>query len=130
MAVKGKAKYYCENCGSEVGAAARFCPKCGKFFSAVRCPQCGHSGSPASFKNGCPACHYTVPSSESQARTLDGQKHGLSKKSRRSIKTAFATWSVKNGLAPAVADGAPAWVFFVCIAALAAIFAVIFVKLR
>ena len=38
---KKQAKFFCENCGEEVAQNARFCNKCGRFFSAVRCPQCG-----------------------------------------------------------------------------------------
>ena len=59
-----KPKYFCENCGSEVAANARLCPKCGKFFSSVRCPQCGHLGTVHDFKNGCPACHYAMTKEE------------------------------------------------------------------
>ena len=53
-------KYFCENCGEEVAANARFCPHCGKFFAAVRCPSCGYMGSVNDFKNGCPRCHYAM----------------------------------------------------------------------
>ena len=42
---KKQAKFFCENCGEEVAQNARFCNKCGRFFSAVRCPQCGKVGS-------------------------------------------------------------------------------------
>ena len=38
-----KAKFFCENCGSEVPENAKFCKNCGKFFSAVRCPKCGYA---------------------------------------------------------------------------------------
>ena len=55
-----KPKYFCENCGEEVAANARFCPHCGKFFAAVRCPSCGHMGSANDFKSGCPRCHYAM----------------------------------------------------------------------
>ena len=59
MGAKGKqAKFFCENCGEEVAQNARFCKKCGRFFSAVRCPQCGKVGSAHAFVNGCPACGY------------------------------------------------------------------------
>ncbi|MBR1912599.1 MAG: zinc ribbon domain-containing protein, partial [Treponema sp.] len=60
MAKSTSAKYFCENCGEEVAANARFCPHCGRFFSAVRCPQCGHMGAVTSFKDGCPKCHYAM----------------------------------------------------------------------
>ena len=39
--MKKQAKFFCENCGEEVAQNARFCKKCGRFFSAVRCPSCG-----------------------------------------------------------------------------------------
>ncbi len=55
-----RAKYFCENCGEEVAANARVCPHCGKFFSAVRCPNCGYMGGVDVFKNGCPKCHYAM----------------------------------------------------------------------
>lgn len=59
MACKGKqAKFFCENCGEEVAQNARFCKKCGRFFSAVRCPACGKVGSAHAFVNGCPSCGY------------------------------------------------------------------------
>ena len=51
---KKKAKYFCEGCGSEVASNAKFCPKCGKFFAAVRCPNCGHIGTVKDFLHGCP----------------------------------------------------------------------------
>lgn len=56
--MKKQAKFFCENCGEEVAQNARFCKKCGRFFSAVRCPNCGKVGSSHSFANGCPSCGY------------------------------------------------------------------------
>lgn len=53
-----KAKFFCENCGSEVAKDARFCKKCGRFFAAVRCPKCFKVGTVHTFKNGCPSCGY------------------------------------------------------------------------
>lgn len=54
------AKFFCENCGSEVPENAKLCKKCGKFFISVRCPNCGKSGTSKEFKNGCPECGYAV----------------------------------------------------------------------
>lgn len=54
------AKFFCENCGSEVPENAKLCKKCGKFFISVRCPNCGKSGTSKQFKNGCPECGYAV----------------------------------------------------------------------
>lgn len=53
-----KAKFFCENCGSEVPENAKVCKVCGKFFISVRCPQCGAIGSHDDFANGCPKCGY------------------------------------------------------------------------
>lgn len=57
---KKEAKFFCENCGSEVTRNSKSCPKCGKFFASVRCPQCGRIGSNEEFINGCPSCGYAV----------------------------------------------------------------------
>lgn len=55
---KKKAKFFCENCGSEVDKNAKFCDKCGRFFASVRCPSCGYTGSNNEFTHGCPKCGY------------------------------------------------------------------------
>ena len=93
MAEKKKAKYFCEGCGSEVAANAKMCPKCGKFFAAVRCPKCGHLGTVRNFMHGCPTCHYAMSKEEifgtTSEGTLDGRKHKLSRKSKKSIRKAF-----------------------------------------
>lgn len=57
---KKEAKFFCECCGSEVPGNSKFCPTCGKFFAAVRCPKCGRTGSNNDFKNGCPTCGYAI----------------------------------------------------------------------
>ena len=80
MAGKKQAKYFCENCGSEVAANARFCPACGRFFSAVRCPSCGFMGSVMAFKNGCPKCHYAM--TEEDIYGPDGAPGSKSKKKK------------------------------------------------
>jgi RNA polymerase subunit RPABC4/transcription elongation factor Spt4 len=53
-----KPRYYCENCGTEVRKDARVCPKCGRFFSSVKCPRCGYVGEADDFAAGCPVCGY------------------------------------------------------------------------
>ncbi|MCR5288887.1 MAG: zinc ribbon domain-containing protein [Treponema sp.] len=59
MAVnKKKAKFFCENCGEEVPQNARFCKHCGRFFTSVKCPQCGFVGIATAFTKGCPMCGY------------------------------------------------------------------------
>ncbi|MBO4404269.1 MAG: zinc ribbon domain-containing protein [Treponema sp.] len=96
MKEKKSAKFFCEHCGSEVKANARFCPKCGKFFAAVRCPECGKLGSVSTFKQGCPRCHYAMTKedlygfSDSDGNTgSDGLEHKLSRSSKRKIREAF-----------------------------------------
>jgi uncharacterized membrane protein YvbJ len=56
-----KPRFFCDNCGSEVGRNAKACPQCGRFFAAVRCPSCGYAGEESIFANGCPSCGYSSP---------------------------------------------------------------------
>lgn len=58
-------RYYCENCGAEVRRDARVCPRCGRFFSSVKCPRCGYVGKVDDFKVGCPVCGYAEAASPS-----------------------------------------------------------------
>ncbi len=51
-------RYYCEACGLEVRKDARVCPRCGRFFSSVKCPHCGYVGKADDFASGCPECGY------------------------------------------------------------------------
>jgi hypothetical protein len=39
---------------------ARICPRCGRFFSSVKCPKCGYVGQPDDFSRGCPICGYAL----------------------------------------------------------------------
>ena len=48
-------KFFCENCNAEVRRDAVICPHCGRFFSSVRCPSCGFTGTHKEFKDGCPS---------------------------------------------------------------------------
>jgi uncharacterized membrane protein YvbJ len=53
--------FFCEYCGAEVRKDAKICPHCGRFFSSVKCPKCGHVGMPDDFSFGCPGCGYALP---------------------------------------------------------------------
>ena len=53
-----KLRYYCEACGKEVPPRSLRCPHCGKYFSSVQCPRCGHRGEDRDFDAGCPSCGY------------------------------------------------------------------------
>lgn len=126
----GKAKYFCENCGSEVAAKARFCPSCGKFFSSIRCPKCGKMGTIKDFLNGCPSCHYAMTHEElygtpDEETTSDGLKHELSKKSKRKIHKAFKTF--KRNTQASFSD-APLWVFVLGFILLIIVLAGLFIR--
>ncbi len=54
-------KYYCENCRTRVKEDDVVCPKCGRYFSAVKCPRCAYSGEAEQFASGCPQCGYLAP---------------------------------------------------------------------
>ncbi len=64
MALKNSAKFFCENCNTEVKHNAKFCPKCGRFFASVKCPNCGKIGAGTEFTKGCPRCGYAVKREE------------------------------------------------------------------
>lgn len=117
-----KAKYFCENCGAEVLSKARFCPHCGKFFSAVRCPNCSFTGSVTEFRNGCPVCHYTEDKGDSRSapkktETADGLKHKLSRKSKKKIREAFVEYDKKTS---SPSSDTPVWLLVVCLLILVA----------
>ncbi|MBQ1833920.1 MAG: zinc ribbon domain-containing protein [Treponema sp.] len=127
-----KAKFFCENCGAEVLSRARFCPHCGKFFSAVRCPNCSYTGQVSEFRKGCPRCHYTDPSFNNNAEEMedvgsDGLKHKLSRKSKKKIAKAFEGY---GGKAAAVSGDTPIWVLVLSLVVLAASIIGIFTMLR
>ena len=54
-----RSRFFCENCGSEVRPDSKVCPSCGRFFSAVRCPNCDYTGDGKEFLHGCPNCGYS-----------------------------------------------------------------------
>ncbi|MCL2128086.1 MAG: hypothetical protein FWH38_07520, partial [Treponema sp.] len=58
-----KPRFFCDNCGEEVGRNAKSCSRCGRFFASVRCPACGFSGDESAFSAGCPSCGYSAPPS-------------------------------------------------------------------
>ena len=96
-----KAKFFCENCGAEVEQDSRFCKKCGRFFTSVRCPCCGFVGPANIFANGCPKCGY--------AETGTKNKNNYNIQAKR-----------KNADAPL-----PIWIYLFTIAVLLGIFSAI-----
>lgn len=122
MEKQKKAKYFCENCGSEVPAKAKFCPKCGKFFSSVRCPECSYTGDTKEFIHGCPNCGYAMNKSSSekdQSQTADGLEHKLSLRKRLAIKSSFASYEKKSHNKQIQVSGdVPYWLFGICLVVL------------
>ncbi|MDR0322171.1 MAG: zinc ribbon domain-containing protein [Treponema sp.] len=57
---KKKPRFFCDNCGYEVGSEVRNCPYCGRIFASIRCPICDYSGPDKMFQNGCPMCGYSA----------------------------------------------------------------------
>ena len=58
-----KPRFFCDNCGYEVGHEVKACPYCGRHFASVRCPSCDFTGAEKMFLNGCPLCGYSaIPS--------------------------------------------------------------------
>ena len=131
MSTPPKAKYFCESCGNEVAADAKFCPKCGRFFSAVRCPQCGHVGTVKHFANGCPACHYTFTKDELYGKLSprhSKNKKVLTKRPRHNKKRV-----IRLPEAPSVAsimEDVPAWLFVSSVAVLVLIFIVFLMRCK
>jgi len=61
-------KFYCDTCGAEVSRSASRCPDCGRIFTSVRCPRCGHSGELSEFTRGCPVCGHREPAAPKAAK--------------------------------------------------------------
>jgi len=126
---KQKAKYFCENCGAEVSSNARFCPKCGKFFSSVRCPKCGFTGDVKTFINGCPQCGYAMPAATFLPQNeKNDKKKRLSWKSQKKITNAFETYHDKNGASSQTSEDAPQWVLVLSLCILAFMLFLFFFK--
>jgi predicted RNA-binding Zn-ribbon protein involved in translation (DUF1610 family) len=58
--LKKKPRFFCDNCGYEVGSDVKTCPYFGRYFASVRCPKCDYSGPDKMFLNGCPMCGYSA----------------------------------------------------------------------
>jgi len=58
--LKNTPRFFCDYCNYEVDNKAKTCPHCGRLFTSVRCPACGHSGPDSIFRNGCPKCGYSA----------------------------------------------------------------------
>jgi uncharacterized membrane protein YvbJ len=100
--VKKKPRFFCDNCGAEVGRDEKACPRCGRFFASVRCPACGFSGEERLFASGCPVCGYSAPA-------------GLTSGNSRLLREKKLP-----------AGSLPIWIYFFSIAALLLVLGVLF----
>lgn len=119
--MKKKARFFCENCQTEVKGNARFCGHCGRFFAAVKCPACGKTGASHAFANGCPQCGYAVPNSNSSSTEtsksiLNDKKSVLKTNSKKNfnLKKLFAK-SNNNQEKNYSEDSLPLWIYLVAI---------------
>ena len=110
-------RFFCDFCGTEVKRNDRICPKCGKFFSAVRCPNCGLTGQAALFVKGCPSCGYSVLPGSEESEGAATTKEKLKKPRARHSKAA------KHDKAEAAGDPLPLWVYIAVACLLAAVVA-------
>ncbi len=119
-----EAKFFCESCGSEVPRNSKVCPTCGKFFAAVRCPQCGRIGTNDDFKNGCPTCGYAViPNNENgksgYLASINGS-NGKNIKGRYGARGLLGLGRASNSSGSRyVESGLPFWVYLISILILA-----------
>jgi ribosomal protein L40E len=104
--------FFCEHCGNPVPLQAKSCPHCGKFFDAVKCPQCGYTSLPERFHNGCPQCGYMSTSKERESNVRD-------------VTDMFTIGKSDNG-------GAPVWLYWIVglgLAFVIFVFIILFLKL-
>lgn len=109
-----KAKFYCENCGVEVPESAKICNYCGRFFSSVRCPKCGATGSTSQFTNGCPKCGYAAAGNNISQ---------IGKSSNRNGSNFFSFSKKKRGEDAPL----PIWIYLLTVIALGVIVAFVYV---
>ena len=119
--MKKKARFFCENCQTEVKGNARFCGHCGRFFAAVKCPACGKTGASHAFANGCPQCGYAFPNSNSSSTEtsksiLNDKKSVLKTNSKKNfnLKKLFSK-SNNNQEKNYSEDSLPLWIYLVAI---------------
>ena len=111
---KKQAKFFCENCGAEVGQNSRLCTQCGRFFAAVRCPACGKTGSSNAFIKGCPSCGYAGKKNDIAAEKsgssnkADGKGHFFFHKKNGNGSRGF---KLRQSRQPAKESSLPGWIY-------------------
>lgn len=124
-----RAKFFCENCGTEVKHDAKFCNKCGKFFYSVRCPMCGKTGNQNEFINGCPKCGYAVGSENSFHNSHDTNTKNANTSVENTIrknKNIFLGRRNSNYTTGKTGeDPLPIWIYILCFLAFVTIVAIL-----
>lgn len=111
------ARFFCDHCGTEVRRDSDCCPRCGRAFAFVRCPQCGFSGEEGLFKKGCPVCGYCTADGAGGTNGTNGTP-GRSAGPERTGK-------------PLVPAGKlPLWVYVIALLALGAVAAALVLTVR
>lgn len=119
------AKFFCENCGAEVPQNAKVCRHCGRFFSSVRCPSCGTTGTNKTFENGCPNCGYAVGNGTKILPPAQKESKASSK-ARKKLLGALKERNMSFSDSRNTDGQLPAWSFIVIAAVLAALFFISF----
>ncbi len=112
-----EAKFFCQCCGSEVPRKSKFCPKCGKFFASVLCPNCGHTGKTNDFINGCPECGYAVNGQGGTSGSGNSLSEEINSKTKN-IKMKKNQMYLPLKKSRASSDSLPLWVYAACIVVL------------
>lgn len=123
--VQKEAKFFCQCCGSEVPRKSKFCPKCGKFFASVLCPNCGHTGRTEDFINGCPECGYAVNGSSG----VSGAKSSGQNNQTKNIKYKKNRLYIPMGAKKSKSTGdssLPVWIYAVCLLVLGSLVMILY----
>ncbi len=110
------AKFFCENCGAEVPPNAKMCRHCGRFFTSVRCPVCGATGTNSQFANGCPVCGYAVGKGKksSASEKISYKEKTAGRKSRAKLRFEIESRNSRTFARKKQADGTlPLWFYFI-----------------
>lgn len=115
--IQKEAKFFCQCCGSEVPRKSKFCPKCGKFFASVLCPNCGHTGKTSDFINGCPECGYAVNGSNGGSKT-NGNTPTPTKNIKMKKNRLYLPLGKKSKKASSSDSELPLWVYLLSLVVL------------